>query len=136
MTTRALVITAVLAAATTASPLAQTPATPQPGTAPRARGAVPPPTAEPRLAIPPPTEAPRTATPPAPERRREGQAVNIKVDLTLTDQRGTATPIKRTVTVLAADGFTGSIRTLSQLVGVSAPVPLNVDASPTLLADG
>lgn len=95
------------------------------------------------LAVPPPAQAPRTVTPPAvppaaaaPERpRREGQPVNVKVDLTLTDQRGGAAPIKRTVTLLAADGYTGSIRTMSQVVSVG-PVPLNVDASPTLLADG
>jgi hypothetical protein len=88
-------------------------------------------------------EAPRSTTPatapaaaPAPERpRREGQPVNIKVDLTLTDQRAGAQPIKRTITVLAADGYTGSIRTSSQVVQVGV-VPLNVDASPTLIADG
>ena len=37
--------------------------------------------------------------------------------------------------MIAADGYTGSIRTQSQVVQVG-PVPLNVDASPTLLADG
>ena len=37
--------------------------------------------------------------------------------------------------MLAADGYTGSIRTQSQVIQVGA-VPLNVDASPTLLADG
>ena len=90
--------------------------------------------------MPTPAE-PRTATPPAaaPERpRREGQPVNVKVDLTLTDQRGGAQPVKRTLTVLAADGYTGSIRTMSQVFDVVAGlnVPLNVDASPTLIADG
>jgi hypothetical protein len=135
MTTRTIALTALLVAAAAAGPaLAQTPpTTPQPGTAPRARGTVPPP-AEPRMAIPPPA-APAAAA----ERRREGQPVNIKVDLTLTDQRGGAQPIKRTVTVLAADGYTGSIRTMSQVYDPTTPpmtVPLNVDASPTLLADG
>jgi hypothetical protein len=117
MTTRALVFTAVLVAATAASTLAQTPA------------------ATPRMAIPP-GDARNTTPPAAPERpRREGQPVNIKIDLTLTDQRDGAQPIKRTVTVLAADGFTGSIRTQSTLARMS-DVPLNVDASPTLLSDG
>jgi hypothetical protein len=139
MTTRALVVTAVLVATTAASTLAQTPApTPQPGQpAPRARGSVPP--AEPRMAIPPGEARATTpaAAPAAPERpRAQFQPVNVKVDLTLTDQRGGATPIKRTVTVLAADGYTGSIRTQSEVVGVGGGVPLNVDASPTLLADG
>jgi hypothetical protein len=84
------------------------------------------------MAIPPPA-APAGAVPERP--RREGQPINVKVDLTLTDQRGGAPPIKRTVTVLAADGYTGSIRTSSQVMQVGV-VPLNVDASPTLLADG
>ena len=136
MTRRALAFTAIIVAATAGSLLAQTPApTPQPTPPPRARGSAPT-TAEPRMAIPPSAE-PRTLTPPAaPERpRREGQPVNIKVDLMLTDLRGAAAPIKRTVTVLAADGYTGSIRTQSQVAQVGG-VPLNVDASPTLLADG
>ena len=133
MMTRALVFTAVLVATTAASTLAQTPpANPQPGIAPRARGAMPPPTGEPRT-LTPPTAAPAVAVPERP--RREGQPINVKVDLTLTDQRGGGAPIKRTLTVIAADGFTGSIRTQSSVVGIGNPVPLNVDASPTLLAD-
>jgi hypothetical protein len=135
MTTRAFVFTAVLLAATAAPGRAQTPAATQPATAPRARGSVPAPPAEPRLAIPPPAE-PRTATTTPGERpRREGQPVNVRVDLTLTDQRGGVAPITRTVTVLAADGYTGSIRSSSQVVAVGV-VPLNVDATPTLLSDG
>jgi len=87
MTVHALVITAGLVALVSGSALAQEPRGDQPPV-PRAsteagqRGRTP--------------EAPRPATPatapaaaPAAERpRREGQPVNIKVDLTLTDQRG------------------------------------------------
>jgi hypothetical protein len=122
MTTRTLILTAILTAASAGPLLAQTPPpppAPQPGQAPRGRGATPPPA--------PAAETPRP--------RREGQPINVKVDLILTDQRGGAPPIKRTVTVLAADGYTGSIRTMSQVIQVGS-VPLNVDASPTLLADG
>lgn len=84
----------------------------------------------------PPGEA-RTTTPPAPAERprREGQPFNIKVDLTLTDQRAGAPPIKRTVTLMAADGYTGSIRTQASIYQ-RGEVPLNIDASPTMLADG
>src|SRR5476651_1574115 len=103
MTTRTLALVALLATTIAGSAMAQTPAaTPQPGQAPRTAT--------------PPAAAPRTITPPAaapaaaPERpRREGQPVNVKVDLILTDQRGGAPAIKRTVTVLTADGYTGSI---------------------------
>jgi hypothetical protein len=149
MTARTLILAAAVTALASIPALAQEPAPgPRPGTAPRARGGTPaaeqprivaPPTGQPRT-IPTPTEQPRTIPPPAApapvERpRREGQPLNIKVDLTLTDQRGGGAPIKRTVTVLAADGYTGSIRTQSQVTQVG-PVPLNVDASPTLIADG
>jgi hypothetical protein len=131
MTTRSLTLTALLVAAIAGPALAQTPPapTPQPGTAPRGRGAAP--SAEPRSTTPPASAAPAAAE----RSRRDGQPINVKVDLTLTDQRGGATPIKRTVTVLAADGYMGSIRTQSNVVQVGV-VPLNVDASPTLLADG
>ena len=67
-----------------------------------------------RATVTPPPAAPAAAAPERP--RREGQPINVKVDLTLTDQRGGAAPVKRTVTVLAADGYTGSIRTQSQVI--------------------
>jgi hypothetical protein len=130
MTTRALALACLIVTAATGTVLAQTPApAPQPG----GRSGAPT-TDAPRPRVAPP--APQATAPAAPERtRREGQPINIKVDLELTDQRGGAAPIKRTVTVIAADGYTGSIRTQSQVIAVG-PVPLNVDASPTLLADG
>ena len=133
MTTRTLALASLIVTAAAGSMLAQTPAAPQP---PRGRSAAPTTDApRPRVAAPA-AETPQPAAPAAPERaRREFQPINIKVDLTLTDQRGASPAIKRTVTVLAADGYTGSIRTQSQVVQVG-PVPLNVDASPTLLADG
>jgi hypothetical protein len=134
MTTRTLILAAAFAAVTSGPLLAQTPAAAprQPG----ARGAAPPAeTPRPRVAGTPESAAAPPSTAVALERRREGQPINVKVDLTLTDQRGASAPIKRTVTVLAADGYTGSIRTQSQVLQVGA-VPLNVDASPTLLADG
>src|SRR5206468_2739531 len=53
----------------------------------------------------------------------------------ITDQRGGAAAIKRTLSLMVADDRTGSIRTMSQVSQVGT-VPLNIDASPTLLADG
>ena len=67
--------------------------------------------------------------------RREGQPVNIKIDFTITDQRGGAAGIKRTLTLIVADERTGSIRSQSTVFQVG-DVPLNVDASPSLLTDG
>jgi hypothetical protein len=93
-------------------------------------------TTVPVLAQPPattPAPAARTPTPPA--ARREGQPVNIKIDFTITDQRGSAPAIKRTLTLIVADERTGSIRSQSSVYQVG-DVPLNVDASPSLLSDG
>jgi len=77
----------------------------------------------------------RTPAPPVPAARREGQPVNIKIDFTITDQRGNAPAIKRTLTLIVADERTGSIRSQSSVYQVGE-VPLNVDASPSLLTDG
>jgi hypothetical protein len=67
--------------------------------------------------------------------RRQFQPVNTRVDLSITDQRGGSAPIKRTLSVVVADGMTGSVRSQSEVLAVGS-VPLNVDASPELLADG
>ena len=135
MTLRTLALASLVTIVAAGSLRAQTPS---PAAAPQPRGRYGAPGTDaprPRVA-PPASETPQAAAPAAPERpRREGQPINVKVDLTLTDQRGGSAPVKRTVTVLAADGYTGSIRTQSQVIQVGA-VPLNVDASPTLLADG
>jgi hypothetical protein len=134
MTLHTLIVATCFAAAAVRPALAQEP---RPAPAPAQRGRTP--DAAPRPATPAQPPAASTAT--VPERpRREGQPINIRVDLTLTDQRGGAPPIKRTLTVLAADGYTGSIRNMSQVFEASnyepLKVPLNVDASPTLLTDG
>jgi hypothetical protein len=68
--------------------------------------------------------------------RREGQAVNVKVEFTLTDQRGGAAAAKRTVTVVVADGRNGFIRSSADVVGVGGGVVLNIDVAPELIADG
>jgi hypothetical protein len=92
-----------------------------------------PPAAErPRVAVQPGAPTPGI---PAAAPRREPQAINIKVDVTISDQRGGSTPIKRTVSVVVADGFSGLIRSQSEVMQVG-PVPLNIDVNPTLLADG
>jgi len=128
--TRTVLLTVFIAA--TVPVLAQPPGavTPAPAQAPRA----------PRPEQPTPAPgAPgqRGATPPAPATpRREGQPVNIKVEFTLSDQRGGAAPVKRTVSVIVADSRGGFIRSSSDVVGVPGGVVLNIDANPELLADG
>ena len=122
MPIRVLVL-AVLFAATVpvlAQPPASTPAPGQPA----------------RIEQPAPAPVARTPAPPAPAApRREGQPVNIKIDFTITDQRGSAAAIKRTLTLMVADERTGSIRSQSSVFQIG-DVPLNVDASPSVLNDG
>ena len=91
---------------------------------------------------PAPTPAPpRSATPaaapaapaPAPPPRR-GQPINVKIDLSINDQRAGAAAVKRTLSMVVADQQGGSIRSQSEVLAVG-PVPLNVDVFPELLAD-
>src|SRR5262245_446671 len=79
------------------------------------------------LAIPPP------AAPPAP--RRQGQPVNVRIDVTITDQKDGAAALKKTVSVVTADNMGSFIRSTANYSGIG-DVPLNVDVSPELIADG
>jgi hypothetical protein len=86
-----------------------------------------------------PVTAPAPGTPApaaAPERapRREGQPVNVKVEVTITDQRGGREALKKTVTVVTGDELGGFIRSSANYTGIGV-VPLNVDVQPRLLAD-
>jgi hypothetical protein len=71
-----------------------------------------------------------------PRAAKTGQPINIKVEFTITDQRTGTPPVKRTVSVVVADSYTGVIRSQSDIAGFNSSVPLNVDTSPNLLADG
>jgi glucose/arabinose dehydrogenase len=70
----------------------------------------------------PPSEAP---TPP-------GQPVNVKLDLTITDQLGPGDPAKKTVSLIVADRTVGSIRSTANNVRAT----LSVDANPQILSNG
>jgi hypothetical protein len=105
---------------------------------PAARGA-----AQPKRAPAATPEAPPPPPPPPPpggdaraRAAKTGQPINIKVEFTITDQRAGAPPVKRTVSVVVADSYTGLIRSLSDIAGFNNSVPLNVDTSPNLLTDG
>jgi hypothetical protein len=73
--------------------------------------------------------------PPAPE----GLPLNIKVELTITDQAGPGEATKRTVNMIVADRKSGSIRSSGQVVtpggGGRFAVSLNVDAMPVIVKD-
>jgi hypothetical protein len=125
MTTRTFVFLAGFMAATAVVARAQAEQPPVPAAAPQpAPPGTPRPTSQPLL------------VPPAPEPRRSGQAVNVKVDVTITEQRGTAAPTKKTVTIVVADGMFGAIRSQSDVFEVANQMPLNIDAEPTVIPGG
>ena len=61
-----------------------------------------------------------------------GQPVNVKLDLTITDQLASGAPAKKTVSMIVADRFSGSIRSIANTVRAT----LNVDATPHILQNG
>lgn len=71
--------------------------------------------------------------------RAVAQLINVKLDLTITDQRGTAAPATKTVTMVLADRGNGRIRTQgevrSQAGGRAISTTLNVDAQPEITRD-
>jgi len=110
---------------------AQAPArAPQP-----ARPAQPPGTAAPAVAAP---VAPAAPVPPQPV--REGQPINVRVELTITETSTGAPPVKKTVVAVVGDGYFGSVR--GQAVAQTANpldrllAPLNLDARPEILPSG
>ncbi len=89
---------------------------------------------------PQPARAPRASTGEAPDppevmRRSRGQLVNLRLEFTVTDQIGTAPPVRKTVAMNVADGESGRIRTNAEVYRRNAAmtiVPLSVDASPEI----
>ena len=110
---------------------AVTPQTPAPTAAPPAAPTAPAPPAPVAVAPPPPPPAP--PAPPAPPTPR--QAINVKVDLTITEEGGGGPLVKKTVSAVAADGFNASVREVA-MAQAKDPVPLNLDAFPAILANG
>jgi hypothetical protein len=92
----------------------------------------------------PPKQPPAAQTrvePQEKERERDagGQPVNIRIELTIRDQRGTGQPEVKTVNMVAADRSVGRIRAsgnvLMEKMGFR-DVTLNVDARPMILREG
>ena len=110
-------------------------APPRPPQAPAAPAA-PAPAAPPVIAPPPPPPPP---APPAPP-RREGQPINVRVELNITEDGGTGAPIKKSVIAVVADGYNGFVRQQGVLQNPGTqfqrPMPLNLDAFPVILPNG
>ena len=102
-----VLVSSICVIAAAASVLAQPQVAPQPGGAPAPRAS----TEQPK----PPSPSTAVVVP-----RRVGQPVNVKVEFTLTDQRGGGPAVKRTLTIVVADAQTGSIRSQSDVMAVGA----------------
>lgn len=79
----------------------------------------------------PPQAAQRPAEPP-------GQPVNVRVELTITDQVGAVEPSRKVVTLIVADRQRGFVRSRGDLrVGDNRwrTLSINVDAHPVLIRD-
>jgi hypothetical protein len=113
---------------------------PAPPAHPRTPGAEQPaPTAQPRTPMPEAAPMPPVARP-----RSRGQLVNVRVEVAISDQRGSAAPVTKNVTLVVADGDSGRVRSQNHVAmkqeGIPLPqyvtVPLNVDARPEILEGG
>ena len=82
-----------------------------------------------RKAPPPPPAAP------TPDGRFRGATVNVRVDVTFTDQRTDGPSMSKTVTLTTADGNWGRVRSTVNTMGYGSS-PLNVDAKPDMQPDG
>jgi hypothetical protein len=92
--------------------------------------------AAPQKAADPQAKAGAPASPAAAPRPEP--SANIRIDLAISDQRGTTAPITKIVTMTMMDSGAGRIRTGGDVrtpLG-RAPVTLNVDAQPRIHKDG
>jgi hypothetical protein len=90
------------------------------------------------LAAAPHAQSQKPAEQPAAARTSEaaaGQPMNIKLELTITDQTGRGEPLEKVVSMVVADGRNGSIRSVGS-VRTQGRVQINVDARPQVLPSG
>ncbi len=129
-----------LRAAQAPAPAPEPPQTLQPPTQPPQT--LQPPTQPPRGDKPQPGRPPGATqpTPPVPDltpRKARGRELNVQVELTITDQSGSAAPVKKVVSLLAADQTMGRVRANAHAARPTGGPPvgtgLNVDARPTVL---
>jgi hypothetical protein len=84
---------------------------------------------------PPVREAPQSAPAPSPPSRTPAQLVNVRLELTIADQRGDAAPMSKTVTTVVADRESGRIRTEGR-DAANRMVTLNVDSRAEIVREG
>ncbi len=85
------------------------------------------------------TSKPARASTESPRRDDAGQPLNIRIDVTITDQQGSAAPVVKTLTTLVADNWQSRLRTegttwTSGGQGAYA-IALNLDARPRIISN-
>src|SRR5688572_10990302 len=65
-----------------------------------------------------PAPQPTEAAPPRPEPRPPAQLINVRIELTISDQRGSAAPAVKTVTMVVADRANGRVRSGGEAKGM------------------
>ncbi len=111
----------------------RTPRTPQPA-APAAPVA---PQAPAASIAPPPPPPPAPPGPP----RREGQPINVRVELNISEEGGGSPTVKKSISAVVGDSFNGYVRENAFSPNPAANafnrvVPLNLDAYPVIIANG
>ena len=128
--------TARPAIAATATTFDQAPPSPPTPPAPPSPPAAPQAPQAPQAPRPPRASSGEAPTPaPAAAPRNRGQLVNLRLEFTVTDQIGTAPPVKKTITMNVADGEFGRIRSNADVFRKNSNptvVPLSVDARPEI----
>jgi hypothetical protein len=84
-----------------------------------------------------PQPAPAATRAEAPKPEPPGQPINVKLELTISDQAGPGEPIKKVVSMIVSDRQSGFLRSRGavRVGGRFEPVTINVDARPVLLRD-
>ena len=84
----------------------------------------------------PPQGTPASTTAPAAFQGRVfGQPLAVRIELTITDQVGTAAPSKKTISMLAADGERASVRSTNRTKDNRSSAQFSIDAKPILSQD-
>jgi hypothetical protein len=109
-----------------------------PGAAAQADDQTRPQETKPSQAPPAKTEAVRTEQAPPRTAEAQGQLANVRLELTISDERGDGAPVTKTVTMVMADRGHGRIRTSGDIRTPQGyrPIQLNVDANPVFTRDG
>jgi hypothetical protein len=84
-----------------------------------------------------PAPAPQPAPTPAPP-RAPGQLINVRVDVTVTDQLAGRAPVTRTLSVTAADGESANVRSNLEIPAGARILPtgFSLDAMPRIVDGG